>query len=84
MHVLLGSNSGLKRTGRPGDSPADPVPCGTMTDNTQTQERTDASLRAQFLAQFDDPDRKRTEDARTSVLQTTFSELSRRDWGGSR
>jgi len=35
MHALLGSNSGLKRTGRPGDSPADPVPCGIMTQHTE-------------------------------------------------
>lgn len=84
MHELMGSNLGLKRTGRPGHYRVDPLPCGIMTENTQTQERTDASLRAQFLAQFEDDQRRRTEKARTSVLQTTFSELSRRDWGGSR
>ena len=84
MHELLGSNLGLKRTGRRGHDPADPVSCRTMTDTHHHQESDDASLREQYLDQFDDPQAHRTEKARTSVLQTTFSELSREDWGGQR
>jgi len=84
MHEQLGSKSGLKRMGRPRDSAADPASCGTMTNSSHTQNSDDQTTREQFLNKFDDDDRRRTAAARTSVLQTTFSELSQEDWGGSR
>jgi len=45
MHEQLGSKSGLKRTGRRGRNPADPVPCGIMTQSPNHQNATDPTER---------------------------------------
>jgi len=83
MHEQLGSKLGLKRTGRRGRNPADPVPCGIMTQHTNSQNDTDRTLREEFLSQFEeDSQRRREEAAITSLAQTHLTRRDAKHWGG--
>jgi len=84
MRGLLGSRHPQNRAGRRGSGPDDPTTHRTMTNDQNPQKTGAESLRDEFLSQFDQgSQRYRVEKARTSVLQTTFHELSREAWGGA-